>query len=97
MRGNCLNTLPPVRIGLPGCARINANGAVDISPLAISPLIARRGLGAVAQQALLRIGRNESTLERDPVERSRIPRKAEGICGLVVVAVIAIKALGDIE
>lgn len=55
------------------------------------------GLGAVAQQALLQIGRNESSLERDPIERSRIRRKAEGIRGLVVVAVIAVKAPGDIE
>ena len=40
---NRVNTLPPARIGLRGRARSDANGAVDISPLAISPLIARRG------------------------------------------------------
>src|ERR1019366_533968 len=42
MDANRANTPPPVRIGLPGCARIDANGAVDISTVAISPLIACR-------------------------------------------------------
>jgi len=37
---NGFNTLPLARIGLPGCARSDANGAVDTLPLAISPLIA---------------------------------------------------------
>src|SRR3989304_1879633 len=41
MRRNCVNTLPPARFGLPGCARSDAKGSVNTSPLAISSLITR--------------------------------------------------------
>jgi hypothetical protein len=59
-----VNTPLPGRIGLPGCARIDASGAVDISTLAISPLIARRGRTLYSVASCRRLHRLHAKVHR---------------------------------